>query len=152
MSVGLFIDKKNQPTEAEILEAVGPKLPMWKALIEHIHEHYSTDEDFKFLYGKKYGWGVRFRVKKQLLTNLYPVSDGFTVQINLSQTAIDQTLSQNFGRNVKEAIDRATPYPEGRWLFVPVDSEEDIRDVKSLLALRAEEKHLKKPKTAVGPD
>ena len=152
MSIGLFIDKKHQPTEAEILEAVGPKLPMWKTLIQHIHEQYLVVEELKFLYGKKYGWALRFRVKSQLLTNLYPVSGGFTVQVNLSQTAIDRALSRNLGRNVKEAIDRANPYPEGRWLFVPVESEEDIQDIKQLLTFRAEEKHLRIAKTATDPD
>jgi hypothetical protein len=39
---------------------------------------------------------------------------------------------------VQQVIEKAHPYPEGRWLFVPVESETDIRDIKQLLSLRSE--------------
>jgi len=48
---------------------------------------------------------------------------------------------------VQRAIARATPYPEGRWLFVPVESEQDLQDVQRLLVLRAEDKRL--PRSSV---
>jgi hypothetical protein len=48
------------------------------------------------------------------------------------------------GKNVQEVIARANPYPEGRWLFIPVKSADDIRDIQQLLALRAETKRLQK--------
>ena len=46
------------------------------------------------------------------------------------------------GENVQAAIARATPYPEGRWLFIPVRSADEIRDIQRLLALRVEAKGL----------
>ena len=36
----------------------------------------------------------------------------------------------------------AAPYPEGRWLFIPVESAQDAEDVQALVALRAREKRL----------
>ncbi len=47
------------------------------------------------------------------------------------------------GENVQQAIARAHPYPEGRWLFIPVESEADMHDIQRLLALRAAERRLK---------
>ena len=82
--------------------------------------NYPSDEDFRFLYGKQYGWALRFRIRGQLLTSLYPAVEGFTVQINLSPAAVEQAQQMNLGANVQGAIARATPYPEGRWLFIPV--------------------------------
>jgi hypothetical protein len=142
MSYGTFTDKKHQPTEAEIQAAIGSQLSAWQELIRFIRENYPADEDFKFLYGKQYGWALRFRIRGQLLTSLYPADEGFTVQINLSPAAVEQTQGMKLGENVQGAIARATPYPEGRWLFIPVRSADEVRDIQRLLALRVETKRL----------
>jgi hypothetical protein len=144
MSIGLFTDKKRQPADAEVIEAVGARLPLWQDLVRFIRETYPAQEDFKFLYGRTYGWALRFRIKGQVLTSLYPTQGGFTAQVNLSPEAVEQAQSEGLGHNVQLAIIRANPYPEGRWLFVPVESEADVRDVQRLLALRAETKRLQK--------
>ncbi len=144
MSVGLFNDKNHRPTDSEVAEAVGSMLPIWLALSQYIRDHYPSQEDFTFLYGKKYGWAQRFRIKGKLLTSLYPTKNGFTVQINLSPQAIENVQQLDPGENVRQAIERAYPYPEGRWLFIPVESENDIRDIHQLLALRVETKRLSK--------
>jgi hypothetical protein len=144
MSIGLFTDKKCRPTDADVTKAIGPMQPGWNSLIQFIREQYPSEEDFAFLYGKTYGWALRFRIKGQLLTNLYPTQGGFTVQINLDSQAIETVRQWDTGDHVRQAIERATPYPEGRWLFIPVQSEEDLRDIERLLALRVETKRLLK--------
>jgi len=151
MSVGVFTDKKHPPTEAEVLTAIGPRLAVWQELIRFIREKYPVQEDFKFMYGKNYGWAFRFRIKGQFLTSLYPAAGGFAVQVNLSPQAVEQALSLQPGKNVQQAIARAHPYPEGRWLFIPVESEEDAADIRQLLALRAASKReKKKPASSAG--
>jgi hypothetical protein len=143
MSVGIFVDKNYRPTEADITAAVGPRLALWRALVAEINTTYpAAQDDFKFLYGKKYGWALRFRIKNQLLTSLYPAENGFKVQINLSPEAVDTVLSMGMGANVRQAIEQAYPYPEGRWLFIKVEGDGDLKDIQQLLALRAETKRL----------
>ena len=141
MSIGLFTNKDNQPTEAQVCGAIGFRLPLWHDLIRAVREQYSVQEDFKFLYGKSYGWAVRFRVKGQLLVSLFPTLGGFTAQVNLSPDAIKKVLSMKTSKNVQQAIARANPYPEGRWLFIPVETEQDLDDVQQLLKMRAHAKH-----------
>jgi hypothetical protein len=144
MSIGLFTDKKYQPTDAEVRQVVGSKLPLWEALIRFIRENHSAQEDFKFLYGKNYGWAWRFRIKGQLLTSLYPTDGGFTVQINLSPDAVEKAQAMKLTKNAQLAIEHANPYPEGRWLFIPVETKSDLQSVQQLLALRVGDKHLSK--------
>jgi hypothetical protein len=146
MSIGAFTDRKHQPMQDEMLGAIGPRLSAWQELIRFIRDNYPSDEDFKFLYGKKYGWALRFRIRGTLLTSLYPTQGGFTVQINLDPAAVEQAQGMELGENVQRAIAQATPYPEGRWLFIPVESEADLQDVQRLLALRVETKRLPKGK------
>lgn len=142
MEVGCFIEKGARPTDAQVQEAIDARLPLWNALTECVQARYPVTEDFKFLYGKTYGWALRFRVKGQLLVNLYPTRGGFTAQINLSSEAVEQALDMGLGQNAQQAIARARPYPEGRWLFVPVEAEDDLRDIQRLVALRATAKRL----------
>ena len=142
MSYGAFTDKKRQPTEAEIQAALGSQLSTWQELIRFIHENYPSDEDFRFLYGKQYSWALRFRIRGQLLTSLYPADDGFTVQINLSPDAVEQAQQMKLGANVQGAIARATAYPEGRWLFIPWGRRMISGISERLLALRVETKRL----------
>jgi hypothetical protein len=144
MSVGIFSDKRHQPSEVEIHEAIGSKFSLWEDLIRYIQGKYAVQEDFRFLYGTNYGWGQRFRVKGQLLTSLYPRKEGFAAQVNLSPAAIERAEQMKLGRNVQQAIAAAHPYPEGRWLFVTVETKADMKDVQWLLALRAETKRLEK--------
>jgi len=143
MSIGAFVDKKHQPSEAEIQQVMGSKLTVWQELVQFLREHYPSDEDFKFLYGKKYGWALRFRKRGQLLTSLYPTAGGFTVQINLGPDALEQTGDLQLGENVRTVIEKATLFSEGKWLFIPVQSVEDVRDIQQLLALRVETKRLR---------
>lgn len=143
MGIGIFTDKAHRPADDEVLAAIGDKLPLWQELIRYIREKYPVEEDFKFLYGKNYGWALRFRIKGQLLTSLYPAKGGFNAQINLSEEAVEKVPSLKPGKNVQKAIERANPYPEGRWLFVSVESEKDLRDIQLLLALRTGAKLVK---------
>jgi hypothetical protein len=141
MGVGIFSDKKHQPTDAEVLEAIGPRLAIWQELADYIRSHYAVQEDFRFLYGRNYGWTLRFRIKSRFLASLYPTQGGFTAHVNLSPEAVEKALGMNLGQNAQQAIARAHPYPEGRWVFVPVESEEDARDIHQLLALRVGMRH-----------
>lgn len=137
MSIGLFTDQNQQPTDAEIAEAIGAGFPIWQQLIDFIRDNYLVQQDFRFLYGKNYGWVWRFRIRGRLLTSLYPGSGGFTAQVILSPQAVEQARVLKLGNNVRQAIARAKPYPEGRWLFIPVETDQDLRDIQQLLTLRA---------------
>ncbi len=142
MGIGLFTDKAQQPTDTQVLEAIGSRLPLWHALVRFVREQYPVQEDFKYLYGKNYGWALRFRVKGKLLVSLYPTQGGFTTQVNLSSDAVEQAQRMRMSKNVRQAMARARPYPEGRWLFIPVESENDVRDIQRLLALRVDAQRL----------
>ncbi len=142
MSIGIFTDKGHQPTDAQVLEAIGLRLPLWHALVHFVREQYPVQEDFRFLYGRNYGWALRFRLKGKLLVSLYPAQGGFTAQVNLSSDAIEKAQSIKLSKNVQQAIARAHPYPEGRWLFISVESEKDLRDIQRLVALRVDAKRL----------
>ena len=128
MSIGAFTDKKQRPSETEIRDMMGAGLTGWKELTQFVRQQYAPEEEFRFMYGKKYGWAFRFQMRGKLLTSFYPTEGGLTVQINLGPAAVDQALAMDLGENVLSVINQATAYSEGRWLFIPVKSLQDIQD------------------------
>jgi hypothetical protein len=135
MSVGCFTDKQKTPQQNEVKTAIGACFPLWQELITHIQDTYTPREEFKFLYGRNYGWGIRFQAKSKLLACLYPTSGYFTVQIILNPAEVEAVRSMDPGEGVVRAIDAATPYPEGRWLFIPVESQAGLEDIKKIIHL-----------------
>jgi hypothetical protein len=140
LAFGIFTDKNNQPTIAEFYTMLDNKLPIWEELTKFIRSEYPVQEDIKFMYGQKYGWALRFRIKSKLLVALYPLKNGFTVQIILNTGTIKQAQNIKLGKNVQQTIEHAKPYPEGRWLFIPVRSKKDVLDIQQLLELRVQVK------------
>lgn len=135
MSVGIFTDKAHAPTAEQIFEAIGSRRAAWEEMLQVIRECYARQEDWRF-YGKNYGWALRFRKSGKALLSLYPAEGSFTVQLILSQADVDTAHGLKLGKHVRQVIEQAHPFPEGRWVFVPVQSEKDLRDVQQLLALK----------------
>lgn len=135
MVVGTFVDKQHRPTMEEILTSIGPKKELWENLERFIEQNYRTKRDFAF-YGKNYGWAVRFRKAGKALLSMYPGKGSFTAQIVLGETAAGKASRLKLGRNVKNVLDSAHPFPEGRWLFIRIGSRKDIADVQKLLLLK----------------
>jgi hypothetical protein len=132
----MFTDKQRQPAPEEILLALGPSRPAWESLEQYLGENYRLKKDFAF-YGKNYGWALRFRKSGKALLSLYPRQGGFTVQIVLGEPQVQQALLSGVGPAARKAIEAANAYAEGRWLFIPVETMQEVEEVKYLLGLKA---------------
>lgn len=140
MSIGLFTDRIHEPSAREIAAAIGSSLEQWKDTAKWIRETYSTMDTLKFMYGKKYGWALSFRIRGKLATALYPTKDGFTAQLILNHATLNKAQQISLGKNAHDAIAKAHSYTEGKWLFIPVMSERDMEDFKQLLMLKLDPK------------
>jgi len=136
MSIGIFTEKHRRPKAPEILATVGPALERWNELTDWIVETFPAQHELKFMYSSKYGWARRFEVHGTLLTALYPVRNGFTAQLILNRTALEQASLLRLGKNAQLAMEQAHLYTEGKWLFIPVESNRDMEDIKRLLTVK----------------
>ena len=137
MSIGYFIDKSNQPSENEIYSVIDKRADEWKKLVDFIHLNFSTQEEIKFLYGKTYGWALRFVWKGKLITALFPSENCFTVQVILNTGQLARAASFPLGEKTRNTIQQAHEYREGKWLFLKVEGEEDLPDIERLIELKA---------------
>lgn len=136
MSKGIFTDRTHQPTRQEIQAALGSKRPAWEELTRFVSEKYGGEGELKF-YGKNYGWAVRFRRSGKALLSLYPGKNWVTAQIILGRPQVEKARVLKLGKNVRQTLESAHQYPEGRWLFIKVGSKKDISDIEALLLLKS---------------
>ncbi len=135
MAVGVYTDKQHLPTNREIVAALGKASDHWRECIGFVEEQFHAKGDWRY-YGKNHGWALRFKKGGRALVSLYPSKGVFTAQMILSEGVVKKSRNLRLGPSSRAAIDRATPYPEGRWVFVAVGSKRDLRDVENLLLLK----------------
>ena len=135
MAVGSFVEKQHQPTMREVFASIGPKKGLWENLERFVAENYRTKRDLAF-YGKNYGWALRYRKAGKALFSMYPGERIFTVQIVLAETPAKKASNLKLGKNIQNVLESAHQFPEGRWLFIKVNSKQDLRDVQRLLLLK----------------
>jgi hypothetical protein len=68
---------------------------------------------------------------------MYPGKGDFTAQIVLSGASAKEASGLKLGKNVRSVLERAHEFPEGRWLFVKIESEQDLNDIHQLLVLKS---------------
>ncbi len=139
MSIGIFLDKEHQPTMNEVYGALGSKQPLWEKLTRFISDNYSIPEEWSFG-GKNYGWNVWYRKSGKTLVSLYPQQEGFVAQIVLGKDQVKQALDLKLGKNVGTILKETPQLHDGRWLFIQVKTEKDVKDIQQLLAVKREPK------------
>ena len=141
MSIGIFVDRLNQPTMEEIMVGIGPGMAVWDNLVEIVCTQYKVKTDYVY-YGKNYGWSLRLRKGGKALVSLYPNQGSFTAQVVLAEGAVQLALGEKMGENTFKAIQAANLYSEGRWLFIKIESEQDAADVRRLLELKTSARNI----------
>jgi len=136
VSIGALVDKQHQPTISAMLVSVRSKRPLWAPLTQFIEENYRIKRDFAF-YGKNYGWALRFRNGGRVLAAFYLGTGSFTVQISIGEAQPEEALQLRLCAKMRGILRNARAFTEGRWLFIPVESDQDCRDVEHLLIVRA---------------
>ncbi|HVN14143.1 MAG TPA: DUF3788 domain-containing protein [Anaerolineales bacterium] len=142
MSIGIFLDKEHQPTMPEVLGTIGTKQPLWEELTQFISSNYPIPGEWNFG-GKNYGWNLWYRKSDKTLLSLFPQQDSFVVQIVLGKDQAEQALDLKLGAHVGTVLREASQLHDGRWLFIPVKTEKDVKDIQQLIQVKRKPKPLK---------
>ena len=131
-----FGDRAREPDRASVRKALAGARAAWDDLEAHMEETYKLKGEFHFMYGERYGWALRFHRGGRLVTAMYPNMGHLTVQIILGRAQIEEAAAMALPRRIGKVLEAAKDYPEGRWLFVPVDSVSGAKELRSLVALK----------------
>lgn len=135
MSIGYFLDKEHQPSEKQIETALGSNYRLWKTLIEFIAENYQIPPEINFG-GNKYGWNLWYRKSGKSLVSIFPQQNYFVAQVVLGKDQVEEALKLKLGKKVGRLVKETPQLHDGKWLFIPVASQEEVDDVEKLLLLK----------------
>ena len=121
MSIGVFTDRSKMPDARNIDGAVGLAELNWRKLNDFLATTLKLKGELKF-YGVNYGWAIRYAKSGKSVVALYPDRDSFTVQIIMKRQQLTAAYEHGVSDTTKEAVNRATDFKEGRWVFVHVDA------------------------------
>ena len=135
MAPTVFMNADRAPTEPEIRRALGPVAGLWDSLGSWIEESYGVEPTF-VPPSRNYGWDVKYRKAGRTLVSLTPDEGCFTVLVVLGAAETEAARKLELGEHVRAIFEDAKQFHDGRWLFVPVASEQDVQDIEELLVLK----------------
>ena len=119
-----------------IRKALAKAQAAWDDVEAHVTETYGLKGSLHFMYGVRYGWALCFRRSGRLVLAMYPNKGHLTVQIILGRAQIVAATKIRLPARVSAALKRAKDYPEGKWLFIPVMSQRNAEELRTLIALK----------------
>jgi hypothetical protein len=131
MAVDPLFDPGAAPMPGVVRSIVGPTAPLWDTLVGRF-EAMGARGAFTWE-GPKYGWSLKYTRAGRPFVSLTPVPGGFRALVILGRAQVDEAPALPLGAHVRGIFDAARQYPDGRWLLIPVESEQDAADVVALL-------------------
>ena len=134
--------KETEPSNEQLEEFVAT--PLWSDLADHLRKTYNTQPKLSYSGcnmdgGSWKGWNVKYKKSGKSLCTLYPKQGYFLSLITIAEkdAAEADLLIPICCDYVKTLYDR-TEFRKnyGKMLGIEVTSEEILRDVKELIALR----------------
>ena len=136
MSISAFNDKQTLPSLDELRTTLGGSQPWWEQIQAFMFEMYQLPGEMKYG-GKNYGWFADYRKGSRPLLALYPRQEGITVQIVLGKAEAALAKTLELGAHLASTLRETVPFHDGLWMFVPLESQEDVQDVLALVQVKA---------------
>lgn len=124
------------PTPEELITALGTSYPIWQIIRDFTLEKYPNALEEWNYPGKKYGWSFRIKDKKRAIIYLLPRDGFFKVALIFGRKATEQVLASPVSDDVKNELQNARVYAEGRGISVVISGEEKLTDVKRLIEIK----------------
>ena len=114
MAVSIFEDKSIMPDDSMVADVLAESYPLWTGLRDFINENYPNVKDEWKHYGKSSGWVLKLLSKKQNLIFFIPKEECFRLRFGVSEKVAPCIETADLPDEIKEAVQIATPYTEGR--------------------------------------
>lgn len=136
MEISIFTDKSQVPTGEGLANSLGGLYETWKSLRNFVFEKYpAATEEWNYP-GAKYGWSFRIKDKKRAIVYLLPHDQFFQVAFVFGQKATTQVLASDIAPEIKNELENARPYAEGRGIRIKIMDPSKIEDVKKLIEIK----------------
>lgn len=130
-----MLNKEDVPTKDEMTGYCGVTSKLFLTLNEWLTTTFETEQKTVFPYGNNYGWGIAHKKKGKLICNIFAEKDAFNVMMRLSDKKFD-SLFNDLSQYSKDIISNKFPCGDGGWIHYRVISEENCKDIMTLLAAK----------------
>ena len=136
MDISIFTDKARHPVNKDLVSALQETYSIWESLRDYILEQYpGAVEEWNYA-GKNYGWSFRIKDKRRAIAYFLPREGYFKVAFVFGGKATEQIMNSNVTDTIKDDLDRAKVYAEGRGISIPVKDESPVADIKKLVVIK----------------
>jgi hypothetical protein len=134
--ISIFPHKESEPTDEDLQLAFGDSYDIWTRLNDFVFERYPKGIlDWNYP-GKKWGWNYRIKDKKRAIIYFLPRENYFKVALVFGQKAYDMIMESNISAEIKNDLQEATKYAEGRGIKVDVKNDQIIPDIMKLVEIK----------------
>ncbi len=136
MPLCLFDADSPQPTDDDLVAALGRSKKAWDDLVGHISRTYAPVEEEWKIAVKKWGWSMRLKQKKRNILYLRPCRRYFQCTVVLGDRAVAAALEIDLPEDVSREITEATRYVEGTPIRFEIRKKDDIKAIRKLVAIK----------------
>jgi hypothetical protein len=134
--ISIFQDKATVPTDKDLVNCLGSTFNLWHQLQNFVMDKYPKGlVEWKYP-GKKYGWNFRIKDKKRVIIYFLPRNNYFKVAFIFGQKATDIILTGDISSEIRNELEQATKYIEGRGIRIDVKDELKMTDIKKLIEIK----------------
>ena len=136
MALSAFDDKERLPSERELTTTLGSSAQLWLDLKVHLTEEYAPLAELWGFTGPKWGWSLRMVSGKRTVLYLTPCEGYFYVGFAYGEKAATAAMESDLPALVKEIIDGAKKFAEGRAIRMEVRGPEEVESVKKMATIK----------------
>lgn len=136
MSASIFNDKSSEPDSERLYATLGQKAAFWNDFRNYIESRYGPlHDDWKY-YNPKSGWLLKVLKKKRNLFFMIPLKGAFHITFVFGDKAVSAVQKSDLPQKIKEELQDARKYMEGRGLRVAVNNQDDVKIIKELVEIK----------------
>jgi hypothetical protein len=136
MDTPIFPDKEKKPTDKNLSAVLGSCVELWHQIEKYVMEKYPDGKAEWNYPGKKYGWSFRIKDKKRAILYFLPGDHHFRVAFVFGQKAMDSVMSSTISQQIKNDLQNATQYAEGRGVRIEVKNKSPLPDIKKCIDIK----------------
>jgi hypothetical protein len=120
-----------------LAKAMGKQYQLWKDIAQYVVEKYpKAFEEWKYFSIKNYGWSFRLKDKKRNIIYMGPRDGFFMAAFVFIDKCVDMVQESSLPQSIKDELQNAKKYPEGRGIRLEVRKKADIANIKTLVDIK----------------
>jgi len=131
-----FSNKNQQPTDEMLAVALGETYGLLQGIIKFIEKELGECHPEWKHYGIKLGWSLKLFHKKRNIVFIGPEDGYFRVAFVFGEKAYQAILNSDLPEAIKQKLQEARVYAEGRPLRLEIREKNDIEPLWQLIVLK----------------